>query len=514
MKITNPTNLSKAVAYVRVSTKEQVEEGNSLSTQEKVCREYGIHKGYDIVEVFVEQGESAKTADRTELQKLLRYCSDKKNGIKAVIIYRLDRLSRNTDDYSQLRLLLKRYGVEIKSTSEHFENNPVGRFMENTMANIAQFDNDVRSERCAGGMKDAMREGRYVWSAPVGYNNVRVAGKATIAPSDMALRIREAFELIARNTHAMEDIRKMVEKGGLLHKGGKPVGKAYFYKLFHNKTYMGLIEKFGEVHRGTFEPIVSEELFNQVQRVLKNRGKKMSQYKLDSDDFPLRRFIFTPEGRKLTGSWSQGRTQKYPFYNFGVKGTNQNRDDFHIEFMSHLSEYALNDKHIKLLKEKMKEKLVKATVNERKEADAMRVRLAELEKKQSALIQKNLDGVISDTVLKQQLEYIDREIAELQGSLLNVAENGQDPIELLEFAEEYLKYPSAVWHRVKLHTKLKLQWFEFPSGIIFENEKFRTTKLASVFNVKTASCDTVSTSVDPRRFELLTSGVQNQCSTK
>lgn len=498
---------------MRVSTKEQVEEGNSLTTQEKICREYGIHKGYDIVEVFIEQGESAKTSDRTELQRLLRYCSDKKNGIKAVIIYRLDRLSRNTDDYSQLRLLLKRYGVEIKSTSEHFENNPVGRFMENTMANIAQFDNDVRSERCAGGMKDAMREGRYVWSAPVGYNNVRVAGKATIAPSDMAIRIREAFELIARNTHAMEDIRKMVEKGGLLHKGGKPVGKAYFYKLFHNKIYMGLIEKFGEVHKGTFEPVVSEELFNQVQRVLKNRGKKMSQYKLDSDDFPLRRFVFTPEGRKLTGSWSQGRTDKYPFYNFGIKGSNQNRDDFHIEFMSHLSKYALSDKHIKLLKEKMKEKLVKATVNERKEADSMRVRLAELEKKQSALIQKNLDGVISDTVLKQQLEYIDREIAELQGSLLNVEENEQDPIELLEFAEEYLKYPSAVWYRVKLHTKLKLQWFEFPSGIIFENEKFRTIKLASVFNVKTASCDAVSTTVDPRRIELLTSGVQNRRST-
>ncbi len=84
---------------------------------------------------------------------------------------------------------------------------------------------------------------------------------------------------------------------------------------------------------------------------------------------------------------------------------------------------------------------------------------------------------------------------------------------LLEFAENYLKYPSVFWENTKLHTKLKLQWFEFPSGIIFENQKFRTTQIASIYNVKTASCDAVSTNVDPSGIEPLTSGVQNRRST-
>lgn len=187
----------KAVSYCRVSTKEQVDEGNSLSTQEKQCKEYAVKYGYEITRVFIEQGESAKTADRTELQKLLAYCADKKNDVTAVIIYKLDRLSRNTDDYSQLRLLLKRYGVEIKSTSEFFENTPQGKFMENMFANVAQFDNDVRAERCSGGMRDAMRGGRYVWGAPIGYSNIRIAGKATIGQSDMAPLVRDTFEMIA-----------------------------------------------------------------------------------------------------------------------------------------------------------------------------------------------------------------------------------------------------------------------------------------------------------------------------
>jgi DNA invertase Pin-like site-specific DNA recombinase len=60
-----------------VSTKEQVDEGNSLSTQQKICNDYALRNEYEIAETFIEQGESAKTADRTELQKLLTYCAEK-----------------------------------------------------------------------------------------------------------------------------------------------------------------------------------------------------------------------------------------------------------------------------------------------------------------------------------------------------------------------------------------------------------------------------------------------------
>jgi site-specific DNA recombinase len=90
------TKHKNAVLYCRVSTKEQVEEGNSLVTQEKMCREYAVAHGYSVAQIFIEQGESAKTADRTELKKLLDYCSNKKHQIDAVIAYKIDRISRMT----------------------------------------------------------------------------------------------------------------------------------------------------------------------------------------------------------------------------------------------------------------------------------------------------------------------------------------------------------------------------------------------------------------------------------
>src|SRR5258706_5744013 len=206
---------NKAVIYCRVSTKEQAEEGNSLVTQERNCREYAAKYSFDVAEVFVEEGESAKTADRTELQKLLRFCADRKNQISAIIIYKIDRLSRNTDDYSQLRILLKRYGVEIKSTSEYFENTPAGRFMENIIANVAQFDNDVRTERSVGGMRDAVRDGRYVWRAPIGYKNGRVDGKANIMQSDKADLVKKGFELIAEKRYSLNIILNTLSSMGL-----------------------------------------------------------------------------------------------------------------------------------------------------------------------------------------------------------------------------------------------------------------------------------------------------------
>lgn len=500
--------------YVRVSTKEQVDEGNSLSTQQKICNDYALKHDYEIAETFVEQGESAKTADRTELQKLLAFCADKKNGVKAVIIYKLDRLSRNTDDYSQLRLLLKRYGVEIKSTSEHFENNPVGRFMENTMANIAQFDNDIRSERCAGGMKEAMRDGRYVWMATVGYKNEKIAGRATIVQDEMAPLILKTFELIASNVYPTEEVRRIMTKEGLLNKKGKPLTKGYFYKMLTNELFAGWIVKFGERHRGTFQAIVSDDLFNQVQRVLKYKGRKHSAYITDHPDFPLRKFVVNENGKKLTGSWSKGRTKKYPFYRFGGNNSNHNRDEFEKVFMKYVDQYGFDDTKLKRLKELVRENLVKATQDQRKEADRLRKHINDLTEKQSGIIKKNLDGFIPDSVMKQQLAMIDKELLDANASLATMPNTDANYDEMMEFLEEYLQNPSKIWREAKIGVQVKLQWFQFPSGLVYQNNFFGTTEMCSFFKVKDLALEAKSSNVDRTGLEPATPSLQMMCSTR
>ena len=97
-----------AVIYVRVSTKEQTE-NLSLPTQLRACEEYCRRQGYDVVERFHKEGESAKTTDRSQLQALLKYCRTHKGKVHFVVVYNLTRFAREKYDHFALRAHLNRW---------------------------------------------------------------------------------------------------------------------------------------------------------------------------------------------------------------------------------------------------------------------------------------------------------------------------------------------------------------------------------------------------------------------
>jgi DNA invertase Pin-like site-specific DNA recombinase len=505
MRESENNEIKNAVIYCRVSTKEQAEEGNSLNTQEKICREYAVKNGFTVSEVFVEQGESAKTSDRTELKKLFTYCSQKKNGIKAVIAYKIDRISRNTDDYSQIRILLKNYGVEIKSTSEYFENTPAGRFMENIIANVAQFDNDVRTERSVGGMRDATREGRYVWMAPVGYRNAKIGGKATIEPDEKAILVKEAFEAVAEKMEPIELIRQRLVKRGLTTRSGKPVNISYFYVMLRNPLYKGLIVKFGEENQGLFKPLVSEELFDKVGRVMKNPNAKRALYVSDHPDFPLRRFVKDEEtGFGFTAGWSRGHMGKrYPFYR---AKKNFSKNFLETRFQDFLNTFALTDRCLKKLRKVIDDNFGNETRDQRKEGQLIRNKIDELEKRQNMLFDDRANGYITGEVLKRQLEIIGTQIDQLRDDLCQVTEDDVDISSIIEPIFQFLKNPYALWDNLDIEDKRTLQWFEFPQGVTFDGMKYRTAQTHSIFKLKsdflTSKFYRVHSSVEKSNFLL------------
>jgi site-specific DNA recombinase len=91
-----------AVIYVRVSTKEQTE-NLSLPTQLRACEEYCRRQGYEILERFHEEGESAKSTDRSQLQNLLTYCRLNKGRVHFVVVFNLTRFARDRYDHFALR---------------------------------------------------------------------------------------------------------------------------------------------------------------------------------------------------------------------------------------------------------------------------------------------------------------------------------------------------------------------------------------------------------------------------
>lgn len=212
-------SIKRGIIYCRVSSTEQVE-NTSLESQERNCREYAHREGIEVLEVFVEKGESAKTADRTEFIKAINFCGNKKNGVSHFVVYKLDRFARNQNDHVVTQTTLKRYGVVLRSVTEPIDETPIGRVMEGVISVFAEFDNNVRTERSKGGMMEKVKMGVWVWPSPLGYyrpyqgSNIEI--ETTTAPF-----IKMAFEEYSKGTYTYKSLATFLYENGFTTKQGK-----------------------------------------------------------------------------------------------------------------------------------------------------------------------------------------------------------------------------------------------------------------------------------------------------
>ncbi len=298
-----------AIIYLRVSSEEQVE-NFSLETQEEICRKEAKRRGYEVVEVFREEGKSAKTiTGRPELLRLLEYCRRNKKNIDAVFIYRLDRLSRQTQDYLAIRKRLTDYGISLISANEPTGNSPTEKLLETIMASFAQHDNDVRSERTKNGLRARFLSGLCTGKVPIGYI---VEHGYAVKDRDNFDKMKKAWDLMATGTKSLSEMAKIMNEWGIYK---IVAGKKYKLRpqtvdrLFHHKFYMGVLAstKYTEEVRGQHVPMITEEQYYKVQAIIDGRnraGMTIGKRLQDNPDFPLRRMIKCGKcGGPLSGAW-------------------------------------------------------------------------------------------------------------------------------------------------------------------------------------------------------------------
>lgn len=187
----------KAVIYLRVSTEEQVD-NYSLDTQADICQKEAARQKLEVAEVFREEGRSAKTIiNRPTLIELLAYCRKHKKDISAVIVYRLDRISRQTADYLAIRKKLAESEITLISATEPTGDTPTEKFIETMLAGFAQMDNDVRGERSRNGMRARFLSGLLNGRPPLGY--LRENGYA-VKDSETFEAIKSVWELAGTGT--------------------------------------------------------------------------------------------------------------------------------------------------------------------------------------------------------------------------------------------------------------------------------------------------------------------------
>lgn len=205
------------IIYCRVSSVEQVE-GTSLGMQERYCREYADRQGIKVLNVYIEEGESAKTANRTQFQKALAFCSLKRNSVSYFIVHKIDRFARNRNDHAIIETLLHRYGTKLRSVTEQIDETPVGQAMSGMLSVFAELDNNIRAARSKGGMEERVREGTWVWAAPIGYKRL-VQGGNLVIDEARAEYVRLAFTEWAKGTHSFKTLADFLYARGFRTRG-------------------------------------------------------------------------------------------------------------------------------------------------------------------------------------------------------------------------------------------------------------------------------------------------------
>lgn len=269
--------MRKAILYIRVSTDEQADKGYSLLHQEERLRKYCELNNIEVVDLYKED-HSAKTFNRPEFTKLLFALKKHKTNVELLLFLKWDRFSRNTGDAYGMINTLNKLGIEPQAIEQPLDLEiPENKIMLAFYLAAPEVENDRRAMNVFAGMRRAKKEGRWMGTAPKGYKNKLVEnGKKIILPDDNAPLIKWAFEELLKNNCNSDDVRKALNEKGV------KCSKNNFLYLIRNPVYCGKIhipaykDEEATVVRGLHEPLISEELFNDVQDILNGRRRKFA----------------------------------------------------------------------------------------------------------------------------------------------------------------------------------------------------------------------------------------------
>ena len=266
------------VIYTRVSSEKQID-GYSLDSQQELCEQKSKQLGYTVVKSFREEGVSATTTNRPELQDLLAYCRNKENKILAVIIYSFSRLNRNTVDFLTIKHLLSKQGIDLISVTEPSGSTPENDLISTMLASLAEYENKSRARNVANSLRRRFLEGHITSKPPLGYLMEKVNGKS------QAVKDLDTFDILQNLWHrtikeklSLQDVANILNKLGVKSKHSKRFVKfrlQYVSGIFSNKFYMGVLvsKKYGETI-GLHEPMIDEGTFYQVREILTGRKPK------------------------------------------------------------------------------------------------------------------------------------------------------------------------------------------------------------------------------------------------
>jgi len=431
----------RAVIYLRVSTLGQVttnrdEEGFSIPAQREACLRKIDDMGAVFVDEYIDAGESARSADRPQLQAMLKRLETDRD-VDLVLVYKVDRLARNRVDDVQINLTIKKAGARLVSVMENIDETPAGMLMHGIMSTMAEFYSQNLATHVMSGMDQKAKKGGMSGRAPIGYRNVQYFDGQSSKPMrtveldpERADLVRWAFEAYATGDYSIRQLTEALTEKGLTirpttKKAAVPLLPQNVHQMLSKRVYVGLISWKGIEYPGRHEPLVSIETFATVQAILQSRA--VTHERPSKHQHYLRGSLFCKRCESPMGFVrAKGRSAQYDYFFCWSRhrGTGCDLPYISAERIESQVEACYEPVQISAATVlKFQEHILKHMKlrldGAEKLAAKSRKRIIDLEAERRRLLQAHMAGAVALDLLKEENDRITRQLAQAGAELAN-----------------------------------------------------------------------------------------------
>jgi site-specific DNA recombinase len=448
---------AEAVLYLRVSTKEQAEaggevEGYSIPAQREACKKQAKELGAIVVDEYVDRGESARSANRPELQRLLADVKTRP-GIRYVIVHKIDRLARNREDDIAINVALKKADVQLVSCSERIDDTPTGMLLYGLMAELAQFYSRNLAQEVLKGLTQKAKSGGTPYKAPIGYLNVRSldGGKdvrSIAIDPERADLVRWCIEQYATGDWTtMNLLDAATAKGLRTRPGGKLVSKPLslngFIFMLKSPYYIGVVSYRGIQYHGSHEALVTPEVWLRVQDVLATHDKAGEKTRRHPHYLKGSIFCAKCESRLcFTRNKGNGGSYDYFFclgksrYRFACPMKYVKVDAVETAVEAYYARLQLSPTRVESIKTTVGAELAIETTAAEEEARRQAKLIDKLSQEREKVLQAHYADAIPLDLMRQEMDRITRETAAAEAQLAACQTRYQDVQDVLARALE------------------------------------------------------------------------------
>ena len=446
--------MKTAVIYARYSSDNQTEQ--SIEGQLRVCQEYAQRNDILIVNTYIDRAMTGTNDNRPDFQQMLRDSSKKEWNY--VLVYKLDRFSRNKYEATIHKHTLHQNGIKVLSAMENIPDTPEGIILEALLEGMNQYYSVELAQKVRRGMLESRLKGNFTGGiVPYGY---RVENKKILIDETKAPVVQYMFKQYSLGIPASE-ISKNLTIQGAVYKG-KPFKKTTIYRILKNERYTGIYKLGDKVFTNLFPQIIDAETFNKVQ--VKNKENQYGSYSVKTVYLFRNKLKCGYCGMPISADSARTRNKtKLNYYKcLGIKNYRNGCKKETIR-QEVLESFLLNAIITELEKPKFQDKMVETLQNIQKNSSSVNTRLNMLLKtqKQTESMLENImkaveQGIFNKTTstrmkeLEEQLETLEKQIViEKSKSTTKISEEDirkfyrvaleQKPLELINYLIKEIK---------------------------------------------------------------------------